>query len=70
MFLSYLAFDKVKQVFGNIGDKLKDILSKIRSTSIEDIKDAMKKAGLKLIGVAEDVYQKIKEALEKQQADE
>lgn len=60
------AIDKAKQVFGKIGDKLKDALSKLRSTSIEDIKAALKKAGVKLIGVAEDVYNKIKAALEKQ----
>lgn len=53
-------------MFGKIGDKLKDALSKLRSTSIEDIKAALKKAGVKLIGVAEDVYNKIKAALEKQ----
>ena len=56
--------NKIKDMFGKIGDKVKEVLSKLRNTNIEEIKTALKNAGLKLIGVAEEMYKKIKEALD------
>ena len=40
-----------------------DILSKLRDVNVNSIKEAMEKAGLKLINVAEDILKKIEEAL-------
>ena len=46
-----------------VGDKLKEALSKIRGTNIEDIREALKKGGMKLIGIAEDILKKIQAEL-------
>merc|ERR1712183_658432 len=53
----------IKDIFSKIGGKVTDVLTKLRSLNIEEIKKALQNAGLKLIGVAEEILKKIKERL-------
>jgi len=57
------AVERTKSFFNKVGSKLHECLAKLRTTNIEDIKKALKESGLKIIGVAEDVYKKIQAEL-------